>query len=100
MTPCREQIRRDAEALIAVNPDGPLEDFDFGYDEVRFARACLALLAELEQADRERDEALAALKDELKVWGRWYGEIRPDGKRPILVYAPRSDSNWDTRRNG
>lgn len=44
MTVDREQVRRDAEALIGVNP------------KLRFAGACLALLDELEQAERELDE--------------------------------------------
>ncbi len=48
MTPDREQIRRDAKKEIDFRRGNPL------------AEPCLALLAELEQAERERDEALVA----------------------------------------
>ncbi len=46
MTVDREQTRRDAEAMIARNEYGQT-----------WARRWLALLAELEEAERERDEA-------------------------------------------
>lgn len=50
----REQIRRDAEQITGTPADYTLTD-------VTLARDVLALLAELEQAERERDEAQAKL---------------------------------------
>ncbi len=51
MTADREQTRRDAERLLNVST---AEVEEFGWP---VARHCLTLLAELAQAERERDEA-------------------------------------------
>ncbi len=48
----REQTRRDAERVIS-----DIENVGYSTEEMyRFADACLALLAELKQAERQRDE--------------------------------------------
>jgi hypothetical protein len=86
----REQTRRDAEALINVNPNDEIPTS--GYDELRFAGACLALLAELEQAERERVEWEAATKEATSKMIDLISECESRlAKVPALVERTRSE---------
>ncbi len=63
MTADREQTRRDAEREIEVRLDAR-SSATISYSAQRLAGHCLALLAELEQAERERDEARDTVIDQ------------------------------------
>ncbi len=86
----REQTRRDAERVIS-----DIENVGYSTEEMyRFADACLALLAELKQAERQRDEWKDKAFDALEVsrtandnCERMEGEIKAANARLVKVPA-------------
>ncbi len=91
MTPDREQIRRDAEeAIRTALKYRPIEGQEL---HVKAVEALDALLAELEQAERERDAnkawAEAGSRDAKKAWAEALAAEARLAKVPALVEALR-----------